>query len=330
MSKLVVVVGATGGQGGGVVSAFLEDPTFKVRGITRNVDSSKAKGLTARGVEMVQADINDQASLDRAFQGAHIIFAVTDYYEHFFKHGKDVAMETETQYGTNLAKAAAKVPTLERYIWSTLPLTSALSQGKAVVPHFEGKGRVDAFIKHNLPELYKKTVFCIFTIFAENLTAYPIFKPVWLESAQKWIQFYPTSPDAPYASVGDHRTNTGVFVRSIVRNPPPQLGTYVKCGVEELTLESMLALWGRASGKAPTPGSTKVVQVSVKQYVELFGAMGEEQASQWVFFEWMKEAGVSTIPGVTMMDVQELMSDEEKRKLVGTEQALRGMDWTDF
>lgn len=180
MSKLVVVVGATGGQGGGVVSAFLEDPTFKVRGITRNVESSKAKELTAKGVEMVQADINDQASLDRAFQGAHVIFAVTDYYEHFFKHGKDVAMETETRYGTNLAKAAAKISTLERYIWSTLPLTSALSQGKAIAPHFESKGRVDAFIKQHLPELYEKTVFCIFTIFAENLTAYPIFKPVWL------------------------------------------------------------------------------------------------------------------------------------------------------
>lgn len=130
--------------------------------------------------------------------------------------------------------------------------------------------------------------------------------------------------------MGDHRTNTGVFVRSIVRNLPPQPGTYVKCGVEELTLDSMLALWGRASGKAPTPGSTKVVQVSVKQYVELFGEMGEEQASQWVFFEWMKEAGISTIPGVTMMDVQELMSEDEKGKLVGTEQALQGMDWSGF
>lgn len=182
MTKLVVVVGATGGQGGGVVQAFLDDPNFKVRGITRNTKSQRSTELAANGVEMVQADIGDEANLEKAFQGAHIIFAITDYYEHFYKHGKDIAMETETKHGINIAKIASKVPTLERFFWSTLPLTSVLSQGKAIVPHFESKGRVDAFIKSDLPGLFQKTVFCLFTTFAENMMMYPIFKPVWLVS----------------------------------------------------------------------------------------------------------------------------------------------------
>lgn len=180
MSKLIVVIGATGGQGGGVVNSFLNDPEFRIRGVTRNANSEKAKALAARGVEMVVADQKDEASLDRAFEGAYAIFAVTDYYEHFFTKGKEAAMEIEYMYGTNMAKAASKVATLKRYVWSTLPHTSTITQGKAIVPHFEGKGRVNAFIKENLPELYSKTTFTIFTIFAVNMHQYPIFRPVYL------------------------------------------------------------------------------------------------------------------------------------------------------
>lgn len=182
MSKLIVIVGATGGQGGGVVNAFLSRPEYRIRGITRNTQSDKAKALAAKGVEVVQADQKDEASLLRAFDGAYAIFAVTDYYDFFFEKGKDASMELEYTYGTNMAKAASKIPTLRSYIWSTLPNTRAITGGEAIVPHFQGKGQVDSFIKESLPELYEKTTFTIFTIFAVNMHQYPIFRPVWLVS----------------------------------------------------------------------------------------------------------------------------------------------------
>ena len=186
MLKLIVVIGATGGQGGGVVSRFSKDPAWKVRGVTRNLSSDKAKVLVAKGIEMVQADTNDEESLVRAFQGATAIFAFTDYYDHFFEHGAAASIKMEAAQGINLAKAAAKISTLERYIWSTLPLTSALSQGKAIVPHFEGKGSVDVYIKEHLPELFAKTTFAIFTIFAANMHLYPIFRPIYIVSSSTW------------------------------------------------------------------------------------------------------------------------------------------------
>lgn len=159
MTKLIVVVGATGGQGGGVVNALLYNPDYRVRGITRNTNSDKSRALTAKGVKMVQADQKDEESRVRAFDGATAIFAVTDYYDFFFERGKDASIELEYLYWTNLAKAAAKTPTLETYIWSTLPDTSAITGGEAIVPHFKGKGQVDSFIKKSLPELYEKTTF---------------------------------------------------------------------------------------------------------------------------------------------------------------------------
>ena len=68
MSKILTVVGATGAQGGSVVTAALKSGAYKVRGITRNVNSPAAKSLTAQGVEMVAADTSDLASLVRAFE----------------------------------------------------------------------------------------------------------------------------------------------------------------------------------------------------------------------------------------------------------------------
>ncbi|KAL5332006.1 hypothetical protein ACEPPN_001549 [Leptodophora sp. 'Broadleaf-Isolate-01'] len=94
MSKpSVVIIGATGGQ---------------VRGITRNVNSVKAEALKARGVELVNADLDNIDSLIAAFKDATVIYAVTDFIEPFRAKGPKEATKIETQQGINLAKAAAQ------------------------------------------------------------------------------------------------------------------------------------------------------------------------------------------------------------------------------
>ena len=71
--KIIAVVGATGSQGGGLVRAILADPDreFAARVLTRNSQSGKARELAASGAEVVEADLDDEASLVRAFEGAH-------------------------------------------------------------------------------------------------------------------------------------------------------------------------------------------------------------------------------------------------------------------
>jgi len=77
--KIIAVVGATGAQGGGLVRAILEegDGVFAARAITRDASSDKAKALEDLGAEVVEADVDDKASLVRAFRGAHGAFCVT-------------------------------------------------------------------------------------------------------------------------------------------------------------------------------------------------------------------------------------------------------------
>jgi uncharacterized protein YbjT (DUF2867 family) len=79
MKKIIAVFGATGAQGGGLAHAILNDKNseFAVRIVTRNSQTDKAKALAALGAEVVEADIDDKASILKALEGAYGAFFVT-------------------------------------------------------------------------------------------------------------------------------------------------------------------------------------------------------------------------------------------------------------
>ena len=89
-------------------------------------------------------------------------------------------MDVEEAQGINLAKAASKTATLEHYIWSTLPNSERLSNGKYRVPHFAAKNRIDDYIKAD-KALFAKTTFFWITWYANNYQ-YPIFTPNYIVS----------------------------------------------------------------------------------------------------------------------------------------------------
>lgn len=145
--KIIAVVGATGAQGGGLVRAILEDRSgeFAVRAITRDVNSAKAKALAEAGAEVVAADVDDEDSLAKAFEGAHGAFCVTFFWDHF-------SPAKENAHAGNMARAAKRAG-VSHVIWSTLedsrkhiPLDDdrmPTLQGKYKVPHFDAKGEAD-------------------------------------------------------------------------------------------------------------------------------------------------------------------------------------------
>ncbi|KAF5523445.1 NmrA-like family domain-containing protein 1 [Colletotrichum aenigma] len=329
MSNLIVVIGATGGQGGGVVNAFLNEVGWKVRGTTRNTSSEKAKALSAKGVEVVSANLNDEESLEKAFQGATAIFAFTDYYETFFELGDEKSLELEFAQGQKIARAAAKNQSLQRLVFSAGPHTSMITNGEAICPHLEGKGRIVTYVTQEMPDLAAKTTFAVFTVFANNALLYDIFKPIYVPSAKKYVTLYPTPPSTPYPCVGDPAVNGGIFVRRLVKSPPPP-GSFVRCNVETLTMESYLAAWGRATGLAPEEGATAAVQISPESYVELWGSMGQEQLSQWKFFQWLHDHYPSKWEGITTVEGMDLLTDEDKKELLSVEESLKWYDWSAF
>src|SRR6059036_2349003 len=147
--KIIAVVGATGSQGGGLCRAILADPNgdFAVRALTRDPNKDKAKALAEKGAEVVQADLDDIESLKKAFAGAHGVYCVTNFWEHF-------SAEKEKAQAKNEADAA-RAAGVKHVIWSTLEDTRKLMksddkrmpmlQEKYRVPHFDAKAEADAY-----------------------------------------------------------------------------------------------------------------------------------------------------------------------------------------
>ena len=166
--KIIAVVGATGGQGGGLANAILADKSsdFSVRAITRNVDSDNAKALAAAGAEVVRADLEDAASVKAAFAGAYGAFCVTNFWEHF-------SPKKEFNQAVTMAQAA-KDTGVKHAIWSTfedvreyVPLSDdsmPTLMDKYKVPHFEGKAEANK----TFTELGVPTTFLLTSFYWEN------------------------------------------------------------------------------------------------------------------------------------------------------------------
>ena len=130
--KLIAVIGATGQQGGGVVRALQARDQFKVRALTR--DPGKHRELAD---EVVAADLDRPETLKAAFEGAHGVFLVTNFWE----QGTD-----ELKQATAAVRAAKDVG-VKHFVWSTLPDVEAIGGGKFDVPHFTGKSSIDRIVK---------------------------------------------------------------------------------------------------------------------------------------------------------------------------------------
>jgi uncharacterized protein YbjT (DUF2867 family) len=163
-TKIIAVTGATGAQGGGLVHAILADPDggFTARAITRNPDSDAASALREQGAEVVRADLDDEASLRRAFAGAHGVFCMTNFWEHF-------SPERELVQAGNLARAAASAGA-SHVVWSTLedvrdyvPVGDEripTLDGRYKVPHMDAKGEAnELFRQAGVPTTYLYTSF---------------------------------------------------------------------------------------------------------------------------------------------------------------------------
>jgi uncharacterized protein YbjT (DUF2867 family) len=162
--KIIAVAGATGAQGSGLCRAILNDKNgrYRVRALTRNPASDKAKELEKMGAEVVAADVDDEKSLEKAFRGAHGAFCVTFFWDHF-------SPEKEFAHASAMARAA-KHAGVKHVIWSTIEDTRKwvpvgddrmpTLMGKYKVPHFDAKGEADqVFTDLGLPVTFLLTSF---------------------------------------------------------------------------------------------------------------------------------------------------------------------------
>jgi uncharacterized protein YbjT (DUF2867 family) len=167
--KVITIFGATGAQGGGVARSILADPAgpFAVRAVTRDVNSDAARALAAAGAEVVAANLDDAAAVERAFDGAHGAYCVTFFWAHF-------SPERELAEARLMAQAA-RAAGLQHVIWSTLEDTRRWMQlddprmptlmGRYKVPHFDAKGEADQLFR----DAGVPTTFLLTSFYWDNL-----------------------------------------------------------------------------------------------------------------------------------------------------------------
>jgi uncharacterized protein YbjT (DUF2867 family) len=242
--KIIAVVGATGAQGGGLVRAILADQggPFAARALTRKVDSDKAKALAAAGAEVVAADTDDPATLASAFAGAHGVFCLTNFWEHF-------SPERELTQARHMA-TAAKAANVKHVVWSTLedtrkwvPLADdrlPTLMGKYKVPHFDGKGEADQIFH----DLGVPTTFLLTAFYWENFNSFGA-GPQQGPDGQLALVFPMDDKALPAIAVED----IGKAAYGIFKRGQEFIGKTVAIAGEHLTGVQMASKMGRALGK---------------------------------------------------------------------------------
>jgi uncharacterized protein YbjT (DUF2867 family) len=243
-SKVIAVVGATGAQGGGVARAILGDPDggFAVRALTRDPSKDAARALADAGAEIVQADIDDQASLERAFEGAYGAYCLTNFWEHF-------SGDREAEQAEKMANAA-KTAGLQHVIWSTFEDTRELVpldddrmptlQGKYKVAHFDAKASADHFFTDNgVP-----TTFLYTSFYWENFIFFGL-GPTRGEDGVLGLTFPLGTARMPSIAVDD----IGRFAYRIFKQPDRFIGKTVGVAAAHLSGADFAAAFSDALGE---------------------------------------------------------------------------------
>ena len=219
----VLVSGATGNQGGAVTQALLASG-HKVRALTRNTESSRARQLADQGVELIQGNLDDAKSLGRALQGT----------DSFYLMGspQEVGVDGETKQGIALADAA-KGADVGHLVYGSVA-NADLDTG---IPHFDSKYQVEEHIKTlGVPYTISAPVF-----FIDNVIA-----PWALDALKggKIMQAMPADRALQQVSV----KNIGEFVASLISRREEVFGKRFDFAGDELTGDKCATTLTRITG----------------------------------------------------------------------------------
>jgi uncharacterized protein YbjT (DUF2867 family) len=133
--NVVLVTGGTGSQGGATVTHLLAAKKVHVRVLTRNLESPKAKSLAARGVELVEGDFEDVASLRTALAGVSAAFSVQQWTE----KGGTAAEELNGKRFADAVKASGS----PHLVYSS----AEGAERKSGLGHYESKWAIEQHIR---------------------------------------------------------------------------------------------------------------------------------------------------------------------------------------
>lgn len=224
--KSILVIGATGQQGGSVLRFLYENGSFHIKAMVRDLNSDKAKALIEKypNVTLVLGDLNDVASLTNAMEGCYGVFGVTNFWD------PSVGYDGEIRQGKNIGDAC-KNANVKHLVFSTL-------EGGTGVAHLESKSIAETYIRSlgvPMTALYTSAYF-------ENVFSF--FAPKEVEGKLIFSIAQKETTKVPMYSVND----TGGWAIQAFLNPVT-INKKIAAVSEYLTYHDVAHIYGKAVGK---------------------------------------------------------------------------------
>jgi uncharacterized protein YbjT (DUF2867 family) len=253
--KTLLITGATGRQGGAVVRHLLPKG-WKLRALTRDTGSDAARALTQKGVEVVQGDLEDAASVVRAAAGVYGIYSVQDFWA--------VGAKREVQQGRNVADAAKKAG-VNHLVYSSV----GGAERNTGIPHWESKWEIEKYIRSlELPVTVLRPVTFMEGYYIDQVEI-GILKGKLTDAVRA---------DKPYQTIATD--DIGAFGALAFERPDEFLGKELEIAGSELTYTEAAQVFSRVLGK---PVKFQKLPLPIVRLV-----LGKEF---YVMFRWFNEAG---------------------------------------
>ena len=230
---LVTIVGALSKQGRSATHALLQSGRYRVRALTRRVDSPEARRLSRQGAELVSVplELGHRDDLENAFRGSQGVFLMTPPIAPPATH--------EAELGKEQADAAVAAG-VQHIVFSGLENVEKITKGKKFAPHFTDKARVEEYIR----TLSIRSSFIYLGFFYTNFIE---FYPPHIDGDTVVFPIYlPKDFRAPFV---DPLTATGPAVLEIFSNPDKYTGQSLPVIGDVMSPSEMVEIFARVTGR---------------------------------------------------------------------------------
>ena len=255
-SKLVLVTGVTGQQGGAVTRSLI-GKGHRVRGMTRNVETDAARAVAALGADLVVGDFGDPDSLATAVAGVDTVFAMGTPFE--------AGEKAEVSQGVAIVDAAVGAG-VDHFVYTSV----ASADRNTGIPHFDSKWEVEKHLAS--AELDWSVIAPVY--FMENL-----FFGQILDALQSGSYPLPLPADLLLQQVAV--ADIGAFGALVVDRKDDFVSNRVDIASDELTSAGTAALLGQLLDRPFEHYEVPLEQIR---------AFSEDFA---VMYEWFIETGYS-------------------------------------
>ena len=226
--KMIVVLGATGRQGGQVARHLVKEG-WQVKAVTRTPDSKKAVALKSLGTEVVKADMNDKSSLESAFRNAYGVFNMQAPVP-----GK---IEIEIQQGRNVAEAAKRAG-IQHIVYGS----AGLGNIKTGIEQWDAKIEVTKVMKDlGLPLTVLRPV-----AFMELMV-----DPSYFPNASTW-NIWPKLTGGDYKIAWISVQDVGAIAATAFANPDKYIGKELALVADIKSLKECREIYRELTGKYPS------------------------------------------------------------------------------